>query len=196
MTELLVTELTLTDTAAERAFLRAPEAPALPAGCLRIVRARTARPHTYAILTWWTDGASRKAFESSGEAWPGAEVAGITRMERSGFTSLAPSTIRAHCEDCSEVAAVTVRPAGETCSLCGAALPGRVDTGVLPSPPSALPTGVVSELRGIDLEPATRQAVEAYFTAWNTEDAAARRALLDASLTDAARYQDPAAEQG
>ncbi len=79
MTELSLAEVTFTDAAAERAFARAPESPELPAGCLRAERARTARPRTYVVVTWWTDPTARKTFESSGAVWPGVETNGVAR---------------------------------------------------------------------------------------------------------------------
>ncbi len=193
VTELLVTELTLDSAKAERAFVAAPAPAELPAGCLRLERARTGRPHTYFVASWWTDTASRKAFENSGAVWPGHELTGVARIERHPFVAAASSTtIRAFCADCAEIAPVTVRPGGETCSYCGAALPGRPDAGVMPGPLGGLPVGPASDLAGIDLEPATRTAVEAYFQAWNTEDAAARRGLIETSMAPAGSYQDPA----
>ena len=193
MTELLVIEVTLDSAKSERAFVSAAVSPALPAGCLRLERARTARPHTYLVATWWTDTASRKAFEGTGAIWPGVEVAGVARAERHTFVAAASSTtIRAFCADCAELAPVTVRPGGETCSYCGAALPGRPDTGVMPGPLGGMPNGLASDLSGVDLEPSTRTAVEAYFQAWNTEEAAARRALIESSMTATGSYQDPA----
>ena len=193
MTELLVTEVTLDSAKTERAFVSATERPELPTGCLRLERARTARPHTYFVATWWTDTASRKAFENSGTIWPGSDIAGVARAERHTFVAAATSTtIRAFCSECGEIAPVTVRPGGETCSYCGAALPGRPDTGTLPGPLGGMPIGPASDLTGVDLEPETQAAVEAYFLAWNTEDASARRALIEQSMTPEGSYQDPA----
>lgn len=193
VTELLVTELTLDSAKAERAFVSAPAPAELPAGCLRLERARTGRAHTYFVASWWTDTVSRKAFENSGEIWPGSELQGVARAERHTFIAAASTTtIRAFCTDCGEIAPVTVRPGGETCSYCGAALPGRPDSGIMPGPMGAVAPGLASDLAGIELEPDTKTAVETYFQAWNTEDAGARRALIEASMTPAGSYQDPA----
>jgi ketosteroid isomerase-like protein len=192
VTELLVTEVTLADAGAERTFASLKEPAALPDGCLRIERARTPRPHTYVILSWWTDTAPRKAFESSGEIWPGAEVSGVRRAERTAFTMAGQSTIRGYCAEDDELVPVTVRPGGETCSYCGAALPGRPDARVLPAPTPAPPIGAASDLTGVDLDAPHAASLAAYFRAWNTTDPASRGPLLDAAITDSARYQDPA----
>ncbi len=192
MTELLVTELTLADARAERAFVSLKEPAALPDGCLRLERARTSRPHTYVILSWWTDTAPRKAFESSGEVWPGAETQGVQRVERTAFAMAAQSTIRGFCAEDNEVVPVTVRPGGETCSYCGAALPGRPEARVLPSPIPPLPIGATPDTSGVAVGAAHANALDAYFNAWNTTDRASRDPLLAAAITDDARYQDPA----
>jgi ketosteroid isomerase-like protein len=192
VTELLVAELTLESGDAEKAFLKLNGQPELPEGCMRIERARSARPRTYFILTWWTDATSRKKFEVAGTVWPGADVTGVARLERTTFTQATSSTIRGLCPDCGEVVPSTVRPAGEVCSICGAALAGRPEARTLPSPPGALPVGLASDLRGVDLDPEAQRAIEQYFQAWNTPDATARRPLLETSLAEDARYQDPA----